>query len=269
MAVAARKSSSKARREPRSLAPALSRGLQILELLAEAPRGLSLSEIAARLGIAKSSAFGLCTVLTERNFLQRSAEGMFGIGIRIVDLASARLGHSDLTLEFYAACESLGKMGEQTAVLSVLDGADVMYVACRNSPQPLGITFKTGMRLPACCTATGKAFLSTLSDDKVRALYRSSEIKTLTKAGVASVNDLLAQLAWIRETGVSIDNGETREHMYSVGAPILDRNGQAKAAVAICFYRAEVTPAQTRQAQTAVRTLAERLSRSVGLGETS
>jgi len=264
MAKANRKLSPKPRREAKSLAPALARGMQILELLAGAPKGFSLSELASRLGIAKSSAFGLCATLLERDFIQRAPDGTFTVGIRIVDLASARLGNSDIAMEFYSACSSLGKIGEQTAVLSVLEGADVLYIACRNSPKPLGITFRIGMRLPACCTATGKAMLSTLADDQVKYLYKSHDIKTLTKAGVSSINDLLAQLNWIRQNGVSIDNGETREHMYSVGAPIVDPNGRAKAAVAICFYRAEVNPTQTKQALAAVRTLADKLSRKPG-----
>lgn len=260
-----KKSSAGARAEPKSLAPALARGLQVLELLSEEPKGLSLSELASRIGIAKSSAFGLCTTLLERDFIQRAPDGNFSIGIRIVDLASAKLGNSDIAMEFYLACDSLGKVGEQTAVLSVLEGADVLYVACRNSPKPLGVTFKIGMRLPACCTATGKAMLSTLTDDQVRSLYKKHDIVTLTKAGVASINDLLAQLARIRQIGVSIDDGETREHMYSIGAPIVDPSGSLRAAVAICFYRGEVNATQTKQAQAAVRTLADALARSVGV----
>jgi len=266
MATPAKRSARKPLPQPRSLAPALQRGIQILELLANSPQGLSLSDIAANLHIAKSSAFGLCTTLLERDFIQRASDGTFSIGVRIMDLASARLGNSDITMEFHAATKLLGKFREQTAILSVLEGSDVLYIACRNSPDPLGITFRIGMRLPACCTATGKALLATLSNEDVRSLYKHRDITVLTRFGVTSIDALLIQLEDVRSAGYSVDDGETREHMYSVGAPVLEHTGRALAAVAVSFYRADVSPKEMKEIPRAVRAFADRLSRSQGIG---
>ena len=259
----------RANTKPRELAPALARGIGILELIAASRRTWSLTEIASKLGLAKSSVFGLCATLQSAGLLDRRGDGTYRLGLRLVDLANARLEDSDLPGAFYATWDSLGVFRQEAVILSVRDSADMVYVACRNSPLPLGVTFRIGMRLPACCTATGKACLSTLGDDAVRAIYTKEKLVRLTDAGVASVDALLAQLAQVRKNGYSIDDGETREHMCSFGAPVFDR-GQpsAVAGVAISFLKANLDAATRARAAAVVKEFAAQLSRSLGASPT-
>jgi DNA-binding IclR family transcriptional regulator len=251
--------------KPRDLAPALARGIHILELIAASRRTWSLTEIATELAIAKSSVFGLCATLQSASLLERQSDGSYRLGLKLVDLANARLEDSDLPAAFHAIWDSLGVFRQEAVILAVRDGADMVYVACRNSPLPLGVTFRVGMRLPACCTATGKACLSTLSDEAVRAIYHNRKLAQLTAAGVATVDALLAQLAVVRKNGFSVDDGETREHMCSFGAPVFDR-GQATAVggVAISFLKASLDAATPVRAAAVVKEFAAELSRSLG-----
>ena len=251
--------------KPRDLAPALSRGIGILELIAASGRTWSLTEIGTELGIAKSSVFGLCNTLVSAGMLERRGDGTYRLGLRLVDLANARLEDSDLPGAFYATWDSLGVFRHEAVILSVRDGADMVYIACRNSPLPLGVTFRIGMRLPACCTATGKACLGTLSDGAVRAIYEKHKLVRLTAASVASVEALLAQLAVVRKRSYSVDDGETREHMCSFGAPVFDRDhASAVAGVAISFLKANLDVATRARAGEVVREFAAQLSKSLG-----
>jgi DNA-binding IclR family transcriptional regulator len=68
----------------------------------------------------------------------------------------------------------------------MLDGAEVVYLACQNGDRPLGVTFRIGMRLPAPYTATGKAMLSTLPTAEVRHLFADGMPPPLTRASVAT-----------------------------------------------------------------------------------
>lgn len=252
-------------RSTRDLAPALSRGIRILELMAASPRAWTMSEIAQELKIPKSSAFGLCSTLVRADLLEKQADGTYRLGLRLVDLASARLRSSDLPSEFYAAWDSLDVFRQEAAVLSVRDGVDAIYVACRNSSLPLGITFRIGMRLPASCTATGKAMLSSLPDAEVRALYEGRRLERPTQHSVASVRALLQQLAEVRKRGYSVDDGETREHMCSFGAPVFDDTSEcAIAGVAISFLKADITREKATQAARVIVEFAARLSRMLG-----
>jgi DNA-binding IclR family transcriptional regulator len=249
----------------RDLAPALSRGINILELIASSRRAWSLTEIASKLEIAKSSVFALCATLLSAGLLERQGDGSYRLGLKLVDLANARLEDSDLPGAFYKTWDSFGVFRQEAVILSVRDGSDMVYIACRNSPLPLGVTFRIGMRLPACCTATGKAVLSTLSDDEIRAIYRKHQIARLTAATVRSIDDLLAQLAVIRRRGYSVDDGETREHMCSFGAPVFDRHSvSAVAGVAISFLKATLDSATRARASEVVKQFASQLSKSLG-----
>lgn len=247
----------------RDLAPALTRGLRILDIVATAGRPVTMTQIAGELGIAKSSVHGLLATLVAAGFLERLPGGGYRLGLRLVDLANARLESLDLPAEFYAVWDRLGDFRQEAAVLAMLDGPDVLYIACRNSTLPLGVTFRIGMRLPACCTATGKALLSTFTDEEVRAFYDTHELARPTQASVSDVESLLGQLRVIRARGYSIDDGETRDHMWSVGAPIRAYDsGRAEAAVAVSFLRSDVTEAKAAKAAAFVRTFASELSQS-------
>lgn len=245
--------------------PAVERAIRILELAAAGGPGLSVTDIARRVGIVKSSASNICATLARAGFLERREDGAYRLGMRIIDLANARLTATDLPQEFFNAWDSMSVFRQEAIVLSVRDGVDVVYIACRNSPLPIGITFRIGMRLPACCTATGKALLSTLSDDEILALYHQHPLTPLTRNSVKRVTDLLKQLATVRRNGYSVDDGETREGMCSFGAPVFERDGtQAVAGVAISFFKAEMTPEKKARAPQVAKQLAATLSSRLG-----
>ena len=245
----------------RDLAPALARGLRILECVAKARQPMNMTEIAEKLGIAKSSAHGLLAELVNGRFLERLPDHSYRIGLRVVELAHARTHNFELPAEFYAIWDHRIPHRHEAAVLAIADRADVIYIACRNSPLPLGITFNPGMRLPACCTATGKALLSLMSDEQVREFYEKHPLTQLTQNTVTSVDALLDQLASIRERGYSIDDGETRDHMWSVGAPVrVKEGGHPEAAVAISYLRSEMTPEKGKHAGQLIRMFAKELS---------
>lgn len=247
------------------LVPALWRGIRVLELLATTPRAWTLTEIAQELDIAKSSVHGLCTTLADAGLIERGTDGGYRLGVKVVDLANARLRSTDLPTEFYSIWGELGAFRSQAAVVSVRDGADSVYVACRNSTQPLGVTFRIGMRLPACCTATGKAFLSTLPEEAIHDLYTRHDFVRLTDKSVADASALVEQLREVRARGYSIDDGETREHMCSFGAPVYDQPGDsASAGVAISYFKADLTPSRAEEASQTIRWVAKQLSRRLG-----
>lgn len=255
----------KAPKKPKQLAPALSRGIEILELLSTKTQGLSLTDIAAELNLAKSTVFGLCKTLLEAGLVERNSAGSFRLGLRVLEYANARIGSLNISEEFHSAWDLLDVFRQEAVVMSVRDKADVVYLVCRNSPLPLGVTFKVGMRLPASCTATGKALLATLTDTEIRALYQKHKLIRLTRSSVASVDALLRQLDQVRKSGVSFDDGETREHMCSFGAPVYDSNSQsALAGVAISFFKADLSNPVRAKAIETVREFAKILSRNIG-----
>ena len=250
---------------PRDAVPAVLRAAQVLDALAAVREPQALAELTRHLNLPKSSVLGLCNTLASTGLVTRHADGRFGLGVHLVDLAHAYLAGVNLTQEFNNACESMQDLPKEGIVLAVLDGTDSVYVACRNGEMPLGVAYRIGMRLPANCTATGKALLSSLPEARVRELFRHTRLSRLTPHSHRSLKSLLADLAEIRVRGYAIDDQETREGMMCIGAPVLGSAGsQAVAAVAVSTLKYPDEREKFRLATSAIRDFAGRLSKRLG-----
>ncbi|MEO0543994.1 MAG: IclR family transcriptional regulator [Pseudomonadota bacterium] len=236
------------------------RGLKTLELIAGSPDRQTLTSISKHLGIAMSSAHSICSTLLEEGYLERVSDGTFNLTLKVLDLATSKIGQYSMVDHFHALCDENPMIRENGATLTILDGPDVYFIAARNSPQPLGVTFQIGSRMPACCTASGRALLAGLKDEEVCRLYPDEEIPQLTKANPKYRTELLDILAEARRDGFSREIKGTRPHMFSYGARIVTPSGKAKAAVAIVMYEGDITPKVEAQAVSSIVQLAARLS---------
>lgn len=245
--------------------PAVLRASQILDTLAAAREPMGLADLTRVLELPKSSVLGLCNTLVSVGLATRHADGRFGLGVHLVELAHAYLARVDITQEFNAAWDSMHVLPKEGVVLAVLDGTDVVYVACRHSEMPLGVAYRIGMRLPASCTATGKALLATFSDERVRELYRNTKLAKVTPHSYTSLKKLLENLAIVRKVGFAVDDEETREGMMCIGAPVFDASrGQAIAAVALSTLKYPHDPEKLQLASEAIREFASVLSTRLG-----
>jgi DNA-binding IclR family transcriptional regulator len=238
---------------------------QVLDVFAQSSSPLSLAELVRQLDMPKSTAHTICNTLVHLRLLTRLEGGQMALGPHLMSWANAFVSRSEITQEFFAAWDEVSVLPQETITLSVLDGSSVVYIACRNGDRPLGVTFRTGMRLPAPFTATGKAMLSTLSDDEIRQVLDGPWPEQLTAAGTRGLETLLEQIGEIRRRGYSIDRGEVRDGMHCFGAPVFDSSGKsAVAGVAVSLLSLETDPAMQEKAGHAIRTLANRLSERLG-----
>lgn len=244
--------------------PALIRGCRILDTIMASDQPLTVSDLARQLALPKSTVHGLCTTLVDLGLLLRRNGNSFRIGPHVMRWASAFLAQTDLTAEFSALWDNLSVLTDETITLSVLDGREVVYIACRNSASPLGITFRIGMRLPAIFTATGKAILSSMTDQEVRAILAGPWPEPLTPRSVASIDGLLRELEECRRRGFSIDDGQTRKGMYCFGTPVRDSTNRVVAGVAVSLLAARVDPPTTKLAAQSIQTIANHLSIRLG-----
>lgn len=238
------------------------RAVRILEAVGRAARPPSLGELARELGIPKSTTHDLVATLVRERLLTRSGDGRFRLGLRILELYRAYDAASDLSAAFAGACQELVPDHAETLVLSVLDGREVVYVACRNGTQPIAVNYRIGLRLPAHCTATGKAILSTLPEEEVVALFGSGPLPKRTERSLGSVQELLQDLAATRLRGYSLDDEETVEGMCCVGAAVRARD--LRAGLAFSTVRARLTEARRQELAILVQRLAQAVSERLG-----
>lgn len=224
---------------PPGLVPAVSRALSVLDLLAQVGEPMNVARLAARLELPKSSMHGLCNTLAARGYLRRGDDGSYFIGPRVMSLGQAFISRTDVVREFAAVLgPESGMPPEETVVLSVLDGADVVYVAACHGHRPLGLAFSVGMRLPAHLAATGKAMLAFQDEAQLMRHLPHEALPRLTPRGPADRGELLRELAAVRTRGWSVDDETVREGVYCLGAPVFDAGGRAVAGVGVCIHKA-------------------------------
>ena len=254
--------------EPKSTSPAVGRAVRILDLVARSARPLLPADLARDTGLPKSSLHGLCETLIQLRLLQRTGNGALAMGPHVMTWANAFLAHTNILQEFYTAWQESQLFTMETITLSVLDGRDVVYIACQNGTRPLDVTFRNGMRMPAPYTATGKAMLSTLPDDEVCALLEGAPWpQPLTRRSVGGLEGLLPELAHCRLEGYSIDDAQVRDGMHCFGAAVFDASSQqrAVAGLAVSFLEVDlVNPGKVAEVGRNIRTLADQLSARLG-----
>ncbi|WP_085317301.1 IclR family transcriptional regulator [Derxia lacustris] len=246
------------------LVPALERAAAILDLVAASPHGMTVAELAERLALPRSSTHNLCGTLAHVGQLHRETGGLYRIGPAIARYAEAFTEQTDLTREFGLALDRLAER-DVAYLLATVDQCDTVYLAHRNGSHPIGLNFRTGMRLPAAFTATGKAILSTLPPDEVRRLLRGRWPRALTRNSVESLDALLLQLEDIRARGWSVDAGEVRDGLLFYGAPVCAAgSARAVGAVSVSLFENEPATAQRERATQAVLRLAAEISARLG-----
>jgi DNA-binding IclR family transcriptional regulator len=245
--------------------PAVVKAVRLLDALVAAQEPLTLAALTTELDLPKSTIHALCATLVHAGLVRRFENGSYHLGLHVMDLSHAYLSRTDLTAEFRSLGESLAVLPDDTIILSVLDGADVVYLGCRNGRHPLGLNFRIGVRLPANCTASGKAMLSTLPNERVSELARIGGLPSLTKKSVTDLPTLMKQLAQVRRRGYALDEEETRDGMTCFGAPVFDsRSTEAVAGIAVSLLKAATGVHQKQVAIHAVQQMAAELSKRLG-----
>lgn len=244
--------------------PAVARAARTLEVVSEARGGLSLSEIARAIGAPKSSSLSVCTTLVEAGLLVRSGTGNYELGWKVVQLGRAYLARSDIATEFHRVDDELGLLPEDTILLSILDGRNVLYVGTRQGSRPVAVHYEIGMRLPAHCTASGKSLLAALPPTELAIRYADAQFDGLTRHSIASTERLSRELEATRHRGYAIDDEETALGMICVGAAITDATGRPAGAVSVSMVKAAVEPERGRCAAESLLRMARALTIRLG-----
>lgn len=251
---------------PAAPVPAVARAVAMLDLLAAQGEPMSVTRLAARLDLPKSSVHGLCHTLAATGLLRRQDDGNWFIGPAVMGLAHAFMGRTTPAQEFEALWHELETPPEETVILSVLDGSDVVYVAARNGDRPLGLAFRVGMRLPAHLAASGRAMLAWSDEAALRALAAPHGKLPAYRRGAAAMTmkALQEELQRTRERGWSVDDEGIRAGVYCIGAPVFDASGRAVAGIGVAFHKALLDARAEARNRTVVADIAHQLTRRLG-----
>lgn len=230
----------------------------LLTAFSAGDEALGVSELARRTGLPKSTTHRLTEHLVAHGLLERSGSSLL-LGLRLFEigqLAARQRGLVDAARPYLA---DLREGTRNTVHLAILEGTEVVYLDVLRGPDAPNLPSRIGGRFPAHATAVGKALLAHSGRHALDAVI-SAGLPAVSKRTITSASLLRRQLARAREEGVAYDREESGIGVVCAASPLIDRDGNALAAISISGWSNRV---HTHRIAPAVRTTALALSRAL------
>jgi DNA-binding IclR family transcriptional regulator len=211
----------------------VSTAVRLLKAFSEEQVEIGISDLAKRLGVAKSTVHRLAVTLVAQGMLEQNPDtGKYRLGMALFRLGSLVRRRMTLSNEARPLLRELREKVNETVHLAVLDGCDIMYVFNLESTQAIRMRSDVGVRKPAYCTAEGQAMLAyqsaTVVDDVIRAGLPARTPQTITDG-----ERLKRALEAVRQRGCAIEDEESEPGMRCIAAPIRNDTGEVVAAMGI------------------------------------
>jgi DNA-binding IclR family transcriptional regulator len=210
--------------------------LRALEHLVECEEA-GVSEIARHLGVTVGTGHRILVTLVETGFAEQNPDTRrYRPSGKVLSLAQKMRSGVDVRDRVHLHLVELMQEVRESVHLGVLDGGAVRYVDKVPSDQPFSVEFKVGSRLPAHCTALGRALLAFDDDADIAASLKVDSLRTHDIAA-PSRQKLTKALRIVRSDGVAEDGGEFLPDIRCVAAPIRGASGSVIAAIDIAAPR--------------------------------
>ena len=147
---------------------ALERGLHAIELLAGKSTGLPLQQVAEALDIPPSATHRMLTCLVEQGFVRQDHQhGNYVLALKVISLALKHLSQSDMVELAKPVLDRLARLSGELVRLSIVDGDNLVWISkAQGSRSGLRYDPDAGAEAKLCCTASGLAWLSCLSNER-------------------------------------------------------------------------------------------------------
>src|SRR5213082_1307774 len=188
--------------------------LRLIKAFSEDEYEIGISDLAKRLGLAKSTVHRLASTLLEQGILeQNSGDGKYHLGLALFELGAMVRRKMDFTMEARPFLRALMEKTGETVHLAILDHDSILYIITHESKQALRMGSKVGTRAPVHSTAVGKALLAFLPGDELERIieiglraiaapiriYSGNVVAAISIAGPVHRMARKALLGWVRE----------------------------------------------------------------------
>ncbi|MEV6161953.1 IclR family transcriptional regulator [Streptomyces sp. NPDC052052] len=211
---------------------AVDKALTLLMSLAEEDREVGVSELARRTQLTKSTAFRLLGILQRNDVVERVGSS-YRLGPQLFDIGRRVYGPMPLMLQerLLPFLTELYVLTQETVHLAVLHRTEVIYVNKLHGHRRTRTPTRIGSRMPASCTAVGKALLA--FDHDAAELAIAQGLPERTEHSVTDPARFRAELARIRREGIAYEREEVLPGLTCVAVPVMGAAGRPVAAISV------------------------------------
>ncbi|MFB3886538.1 MAG: IclR family transcriptional regulator [Thermodesulfobacteriota bacterium] len=209
----------------------LARGLNILELVAGASQPVTLTEVARRSRLTKTTSQRFLNTLCSLGYLRRGDNKSYRLSTRVLSLAHGFLNTSSLVTIAKPYLDELSSELGKTVNLAVLEDVHTLFLYRKELRRFIKYDLGPGSKLPCYAGSLGKVLLAGLTDEELNKRLEKIEFNPITPKTILSRKKLREEIMMTRKRGYGISDQELSLDMYSVGIPLLDKAGKVIAAI--------------------------------------
>ncbi|EMO2110598.1 glyoxylate bypass operon transcriptional repressor IclR [Proteus mirabilis] len=245
----------------------LSRGLTLLEYISESPGGIALTDLAFQAGLPNSTTHRLLTTLQQHGFVRQVGDlGLWVVGTHAFIVGSSFLQTRNLLVMVHPILRQLMEDSGETVNLAILDQVefDAVIVDQVQCNALMRMSAPIGGKLPMHASGAGKAFLSTLPENKLLPLLQKKGLMAYTPYTKTLPSALKENLEQARKQGFSFDDEEHALGLRCIGACIYDEHHQPFAAISLSGPVSRMTDSRITELGALVIKAAKQISREYG-----
>jgi IclR family acetate operon transcriptional repressor len=243
----------------------LTRGLSILQCLARAEGGLTLTDVAERLQLPPSTTHRLLSTLEKMAYVYQAGDlGLWYVGVEAFTVGSSFLANRDFVAHSHAYMRRLMEQSGETANLAILDGTEAVFIDQVQCREMMRTIVKLGSRVPLHASGVGKAIFASLPDDQIDAILRVKGLPRITENTITAPETMWASVRVIRQRGWSFDDEEHALGTRCVAAPIYDEHAEPLGAISLAGPCSRLPDGRIKQLGPMVSHIAEDITRRLG-----
>lgn len=244
-------------------APALEKGIDILELLAEQDSGLTISEISQRLGRRMSELFRIIVVMERRDWLHKDPDtGRYSVTYHVLRLAHRGTPAKSLTAAAAPVMDALSTQIDQSCHLVVRSGNQAFVLLRQeNQRRHANLSVRLGASIQLAASCSGHVLLAHLDSGE-----REAVLRTLPRPRGTTRLKLETTLARVRKRGYEIQRSPITPGVTDISYPVRGFDGKVVAALTVPYLHVldDSLPTTVDQARRLLDAAAGRVSRSLG-----
>ncbi|HBO23891.1 MULTISPECIES: DNA-binding transcriptional regulator KdgR [unclassified Providencia] len=236
----------------------------ILSALGE-QKEIGVSELSQRLLMSKATTFRFLQTMKQLGYVTQEGEAdKYSLTLKLFELGAKSLEYVDLIEIADKEMRAISLETHEAVHLGALDENAIIYIHKIDSNYNLRMYSRVGRRNPLYCTAIGKILLAWKSEDAIRHALKDESFVKKTQTTLLSIDQLLAELASVRELHYAQDREEQELGLRCIAVPVYDRLGHVIAGLSISFPTIRFDELQIDHYVTLLKTAGRNVSEKMG-----